>query len=154
MAGMSLLEGFLIGEKAGEYAAKRANIVQYAPIDSQKLVPTNIPHGHIQNKKLSKLRKLSNTYLFVVREESKLKLCEKQLSFLLEKEKGNTIVSHIVKGIIKTALAVTLASILRKETRGAFYRMEYDKPDPKLQKSIIISENCNEVRADWDFSFN
>lgn len=150
MAGMSLLECFLFGEKAGKNAAKFAAGNDYAPIDQETMVPLNCKQGMIDNEFLGEVRNFSDSFLSVIRDGRSLQYCSNVLTTLLHNEKEETIMSHVLKGILMTALAVTKASQMRTESRGAFYRKDHKAMRPDLTRSILISQFGDMLEASWE----
>lgn len=145
MAGMSLLEGFLLGRKAGENAAQYSNINSYHYIDEETALPDNLMYGYLSPHRINKIQSLADRALFIERDENTLLNCNDELEKIIRNIDTNTLTGYLELGVARMALAITKASLLRKESRGAFFRKDYPRCDAKLGHSIIISNRNGEI---------
>ena len=92
-------------------------------------------------------------YVAIVRDEEGLKQAQKELDAVEEKsldmnvqdykEYNNNLVSALeVISMIKLAKLIVQSALLRKESRGSHYRIDYpDKNDAEYLKSFVLNKN-------------
>lgn len=153
LGGNSLAEGQVFGRRVGIRAAKSAKRQKIIPITNVMIeneikrlnVYLNRKKG-IDAKYLT--RQLQTTMwnnVGLIRDKNRLKTAYKNIKQLETKTKK--LVAQNKKELqmclelecmIKTAHAIVIAALLRKESRGAHYRTDYPKMDPKWEKNIVV----------------
>ena len=104
----------------------------------------------------SEIQNIMWKYVAIVRDEEGLKQAEIELNDLEEKTKDMNVPSFKeyndglvtaleVISMIKLAKLIVQSALLRKESRGAHYRIDYpEKNDTEYLKSFVLNKN-NEV---------
>ena len=85
--------------------------------------------------KLEQLRAIMTKYVGVVRSAKGLKSALAALRALEAGPAGNSVLSNM----ILTARLITVAALMRKESRGAHFRVDYPTANPALQQRTFIT---------------
>ncbi|MCK5595781.1 FAD-binding protein, partial [bacterium] len=132
LASNSLLEGLVFGYRAGQFAGK--------DIDSGKKVDTTPDISnvldHVSTRKLdigdlkAALKSLMTRYVGIERNETGLLAAQKEISFwssYVMKKEFSDVRDWELQNMLLIAGLVQKAALIRKESRGVHYRMDYPK---------------------------
>ena len=140
LASNSLLEGLVVGGRAGEVAAAHAA----AAGGSQATAPEPITHTA---PKRGELQRVMSRDASVVRNAAGLR----RLSDRLSRAPGRTVTARRDfedVALTLTARAVAAAALARTESRGCHHRAEYDCAAPEQARSIVVRLAEDRVRAE------
>lgn len=155
LGGNSLAEGQVFGRRVGLRAAKTAkktkqkHISHNLIIDEIARINTFLKRKNGLNPKtlMRKLQQIMWDNVGLIRDEKKLEdalLEVKKLQKLAKQLQARTkeqLQSCLeLTKMLKVAETVIVAAILRKESRGAHYRTDYPRMDPKWEKNIVVYE--------------
>ena len=153
LGGNSLAEGQVFGRRVGIKAAKSAKR-QRAITITNVMIEQEVKrlNSYLNRKKgigpkslTRQLQVIMWNNVGLVRDEKRLKTAYKNIKQLNTKAKK--LVARNKKELqmclelecmIKTAHAIVISALLRKESRGAHYRTDYPKMDPKWEKNIVV----------------
>lgn len=153
LGGNSLAEGQVFGRRVGIRAAKSAKRQQVIPI-TNVMIENEVKRLslYLNRKKGIDAKSLTHQLqttmwnnVGLIRDKKRLKTAYKNIKRL--KTKAKKLVARNkkelqmcleLKCMIKTAHAIVIAALLRKESRGAHYRTDYPKMDPKWEKNIVV----------------
>lgn len=153
LGGNSLAEGQVFGRRVGIKAAKSAKKQKVIPITDSMIdnevkrlsVYLNRKKGIDAKKLIHQLQKTMWNNVGLIRDKKRLKTAYKNIKQLETKTKKLVAQNKRelqtcleLECMIKTAHAIVIAAILRKESRGAHYRTDYPKMDPKWEKNIVV----------------
>jgi len=139
LPGMALLEGYVAGKQAGLHAAGYASKHNYRPVNPAELHASSTRFGMFSNV-TGEIKNIADTAIFIERTETDLRLAEKRLAKLMSGIVREDLAQHIEYALAETVLAMIHASLLRKESRGNFYRKDYPHPDLNMQHNIIVQK--------------
>ena len=139
MPGMALLEGFMAGKQAGHTACEYANNNAPCPVNKAELLPAATRFGKLSSI-TGQTRKIADAAIFIERTGSDLHENKEKLLSLMAGITRKEIAQYIEYDVAEMVLAMINASILRKESRGFFYRKDYPDIDKNMEKSIIITK--------------
>ena len=160
LGGNALADTQVFGNIAGVQSSKRAQETELenpdeseikAEIDRINDIWTEGTYSPDELK--DELKEIMWNYVAIVRDEDGLKQAEKELVSLEEKTKdmnvpsfkeynNNLVVALEVISMIKLAKLIVKSALLRKESRGAHYRIDYpDKNDKDYLKSFVLNKN-------------
>lgn len=160
LGGNALADTQVFGNIAGIQASKRAKDTELEKPDEKEIeLEINRINGIISEGKYnpedlkSDIRKIMWKYVAIVRDENGLKQAEIELKTLENKTKdmnvqsykeyNNDLVTALeVISMIKLAKLIVQSALLRKESRGAHYRIDYpEKNDEEYLKSFVLNKN-------------
>jgi L-aspartate oxidase len=138
LASNSLLEGLVFGKRCVDAILN----------DNPSLIlehEENINFKEVENdellkEKIQKLKTLMWDKVGIIREESKLKEGEKEIIDLMEEIKGIYMKNRSFfeyKNMLTLSLLMIKSVILRKESRGAHFRIDYPTSKQEWKKHII-----------------
>lgn len=153
LGGNSLAEGQVFGRRAGIRAAKSAKRQKTISI-TNVVIENEIKrlNSYLNRKKGIDAKKLTHQLqttmwnnVGLIRDKKRLKTAYKNIKQLETKtkqlvaqDKKELQMCLELECMIKTAHAIVIAALLRKESRGAHYRTDYPKIDPKWEKNIVV----------------
>jgi len=162
----SMTECVIFGQRAGEYAAKRALTLSRPPgIDRSQIEEENerledllFKGGSVSSNELrAKIQDVMWKKVGFIRDCLNLSQAVEEL-ICIRKELGNIKVrskslrhnTDWIEAIenqflVDVAEMVTRASLMRQESRGAHYRDDYPQEDDRWRKNILISRNGEEM---------
>ncbi|MHC4322345.1 MAG: FAD-binding protein [Planctomycetota bacterium] len=151
MPGMGLLEGFIAGKQAGRTVCDYANNVSYPSINSDQLIRASTMFGRFSNL-TNQTRKIADAAIFIERTKHDLLKYQKIVLSLMSSIKRKEIAQYIEYDIAEMVLTIIKASLLRKESRGFFFRKDYPNTDQHMEKSIIIEKKAsdNQLNVFWE----
>ncbi len=151
LPGMALLEGYVSGKQTGINAADYADRNDFHPVDPDGFYPSSTRFGMFSNV-TEGIRRIADASLFIERSEADLHLAGKKLEKLMSGIIKNDLAQHIEYGLAETLLTMVNASLLRKESRGNFYRVDYPRTDPGMQQNIIVQKKSRDAQVSvfWD----
>ncbi|MBQ6218713.1 MAG: fumarate reductase subunit A [Methanosphaera sp.] len=160
LGGNALADTQVFGNIAGINSAKRAMNTQLEEFDETEVkmeinrIKDLFYEGTFNPEDIkTQLREIMWNYVAIVRDEKGLKQAELELEKLEEKtndmkvysfkEFNNGLITAIeVINMIKLAKLIVKSALLRKESRGAHYRLDYpEKNDQEYLKSFVINKN-------------
>ncbi|HEY6645845.1 MAG TPA: FAD-binding protein, partial [Mycobacterium sp.] len=134
LASNSLLEGLVVGGRAGKAAA--AHAVDSAPTRAtmpQPEVRRALPRAELQ--------RAMTRYASVVRDGTGLQLLAKGLDDATPRGLRSRADFEDV-ALTTTAVAVAAAALARTESRGSHHRSDYPDTDPALAHSLVPAAAC------------
>lgn len=153
LGGNSLAEGQVFGRRAGIHAAQYAKSSSVTPI-APHVVDTEVSHlqGMLERKTgprasdiLSQIKDVMWSDVGIIRDADRLlraqqaiKKLQAEAAFVVAEDRGQLQAGLEVQDMLKTAEAVILAALERKESRGAHYRLDYPQMDPAWEKNIRV----------------
>lgn len=160
LGGNALADTQVFGNIAGLQASKRADEINFEEIDKEEInseieritgiwTEGSINPSDIKND----IRNIMWKYVAIVRDEEGLKEAQKELEALESKLEDMDVDSHKeyneklataleVISMIKLAKLIVQSALLRKESRGAHYRLDFpEKNDAEYLKSFILNKN-------------
>ncbi len=151
MPGMALLEGFIAGMQAGKSVTSYANNTNLPDIDFDDLIRTASRFGKYSNL-TNQTRKIADAAIFMERSEPDLLKYQDKILALMSDITKKEIAQYIEYDISEMVLAIIKASLLRKESRGFFYRTDYPNIDQTMEKSILVEKNTsdNQLNVFWE----
>nr|WP_277997920.1 FAD-binding protein [Moorella glycerini] len=142
LAGSALVEcavfGFRTGNAAAEYALKFSHKL---PLKTPDRI--DLPLLGLDNTQeiISSLRKTMWQYAGIIREAKGLKICKEKLSKLSDELSQIRPLYYRqwfeLKNMLQIANLIVEAALLRKETRGSHYRIDFPDEELCVRKSII-----------------
>lgn len=160
LGGNALADTQVFGNIAGINSSKRAMNTQLEEFDEKEVkmeinrIKDLFSEGTFNPEDIkTQLREIMWNYVAIVRDEKGLKQAELELEKLEEKtndmkvysfkEFNNGLITAIeVINMIKLAKLIVKSALLRKESRGAHYRLDYpEKNDQEYLKSFVINKN-------------
>src|SRR6476659_9834554 len=134
LASNSLLEGLVVGGRAGQAAAQHA-------VDAGPSHATQPEHSVRRALTRADLQRAMSRYASVVRDGDGLERLAKEL---------DTATPRVLKSrrdfedvaLTTAAGAVAAAALARTETRGCHHRSDYPAPDPALAHSLLPAVVC------------
>src|SRR3954467_9227831 len=134
LASNSLLEGLVVGGRAGQAAANHA--VDAGPVQAELGEPDTrvaLPRN--------KLQRAMATYASVVRDADGLAQLARELEAADPRDlPGGASFEDVA--LTTTARAVTAAAVARNETRGCHHRSDFPDTDPALAHSQVFAAAC------------
>lgn len=146
LPGMALLEGYMSGKQAGIQAADYAAGNGYCPIDPDACYPSSTRFGMFTNIP-EEIKRINDSAIFVERTENDLRLAAKRLASLKSGIIREDLAQHIEYDLVETALIMIKASLMRKESRGNFFRKDFPVIDPAMQQNIMAQKKTPEAEA-------
>jgi len=162
LGGNSLGEGQVFGRRSGIRAAQFAKKHDYPEIPNA-LVDKEIKHiesflgnknGPTASQIIKSLKKIMWQNVGILRTEKQLlkakldiEKLQKRAKKLTAKTKGQIQSCLEAEAMLKTALAIIIPAILRKESRGAHYRIDYPQISKKWEKNIVIFKKLGKVKT-------
>jgi L-aspartate oxidase len=146
LASNSLLEAVVFGARVA------TDILGLLPYDrighfvEPQRIPgaTRSPDAASRADAISELRALMTKYVGVQRSAKGLKLALVELKALAAAAVGDTVLSNM----ILTARLIATAALLRKESRGGHYRVDFPAANPALERRTFITLADLEALAD------
>ncbi len=153
LGGNSIAEGQVFGRRTGLRSAQLAKKQKLVPIPTKLIKQAEANLNSLLGKKsgvlakelIKKLQIIMWDNVGLIRDEKRLKKAEKDIKQLFKqvknlrarnrKELREALES---KEMLKTALAIVVAALVRKESRGAHYRTDYPEMNPKWKKNIVV----------------
>ena len=134
LASNSLLEGLVVGGRAGKAAAAHA---------SDAGVPTARPQEPAMRRALPRadLQRAMSRYASVVRDDRGLRTLAQELEAATPR-KINSRNDFEDVALTTAAGAVTAAALARTESRGCHHRADYPDTDPALARSLVPAVAC------------
>jgi L-aspartate oxidase len=130
LASNSLLEGLVVGGRAGKAAAAHATAAGRSPATWPEPITHTAP-------KRSKLQRAMSRDASVVRDRAGLlRLSETLSDARIRKVAGRSDFEDVALAL--TARAVTAAALARNESRGCHHRAEYSDAAPEQARSSVI----------------
>jgi L-aspartate oxidase len=136
LASNSLLEAVVLGARAA------ADILAFLPqgrighfVQPRRISGSRAAEPFPRREGLERLRALMTTYVGVQRSAKGLKLALAALQDLEAAAGGDTVLSNM----ILTARFVTAAALMRRESRGGHYRVDYPETKPTLARRTFIT---------------
>ncbi|MHC1604537.1 MAG: FAD-dependent oxidoreductase [Candidatus Methanofastidiosia archaeon] len=147
LAGNALTEALVFGEIAGKSASEFAISHDCLEADTKTFLESLPAAGGEGNEKeaISALKNIMWNYLGIIRSEDGIKEAIAQISSLRKQfEKlqstGNLNDYFILRNLFYIAQTIAVASLERKESRGAHYRSDYPLEKEEWKKSIVIKK--------------
>ena len=134
LASNSLLEGLVVGGRAGKAAARHA-------VDTG---PTRAETGEVETRVALPRRKLQRAmsrYASVVRDADGLQRLTQELE-AADPRDLDCRTSFEDVALTTTARAVTAAALSRNESRGCHHRSDFPETDPALARSQVLEAAC------------
>ncbi|OBA90646.1 L-aspartate oxidase [Mycobacteriaceae bacterium 1482268.1] len=134
LASNSLLEGLVVGGRAGQAAAQHA-------------VEADVPHAELCSADTrialprTKLQRAMSRYASVVRDVDGLAQLTRELE-AADPRDLNCRASVEDAALTATARAVTAAALARNESRGCHHRSDFPDTDPALAHSQVFAAAC------------
>ncbi len=160
LGGNALADTQVFGNIAGLQSAKRAKETELENPDENEIqeeierINNLMTDGKYYPQDIkTEIQEIMWKYVAIVRDEQGLKQAEIELNQLEEKtnnmnvgdfkEYNNNIVTALeVINMIKLAKLIVKSALLRKESRGAHYRIDYpEKNDSDYLKSFVLNKN-------------
>ena len=160
LGGNALADTQVFGNIAGIQSAQRAKMSEIENPDEEEIQSEIDRINNLQTSGQynpedikTEIRNIMWKYVAIVRDEEGLKQAQKELDAVEEKsldmnvqdykEYNNNLVSALeVISMIKLAKLIVQSALLRKESRGAHYRIDYpDKNDAEYLKSFVLNKN-------------
>jgi fumarate reductase (CoM/CoB) subunit A len=160
LGGNALADTQVFGNIAGVQSSKRAQETELEKPDESEIkaeidrINDIWTEGTYYPDDLKdEIKEIMWNHVAIVRDEEGLKQAEKELNALEEKTKdmnvpefkeyNNKLVTALeVISMIKLAKLIVQSALLRKESRGAHYRIDYpDKNDADYLKSFVLNKN-------------
>ncbi|WP_039797227.1 L-aspartate oxidase [Nocardia araoensis] len=143
LASNSLLEGLVVGERAGAAAAERLG---------ERAGVSEIPARAAEYADRDVVQRLMTTHASVVRDRAGLAEALKRLDDAVTRRDTRTAVTRPIAGIEDAALtlaarALLLAALARTESRGCHTRSDHPDAVPGLRHSLPIRLNGDGVPA-------
>jgi L-aspartate oxidase len=134
LASNSLLEGLVVGGRAGRAAAAHA---------SDAGVPTALPQESVARRALPRtgLQRAMSSHASVVRDDRGLRTLALELETAAPR-KINSRSDFEDVALTAAAGAVTAAALARTESRGCHHRADYPDADPALARSLVPAVAC------------
>ncbi|MEU2093263.1 L-aspartate oxidase [Nocardia beijingensis] len=141
LASNSLLEGLVVGERAGAAAAERLG---------ERAGVREIPARAAEFADREVVQHLMTTHASVVRDRAGLAEALKRLDDVVTRRDTHTAAAHPIAGIEDAALtlaarALLLAALARTESRGCHTRSDHPDAVPELRHSLPIRLNGDGV---------
>ena len=159
----SLLDTLIFGRRAGEHAAKRAKTMPYPKNSEDEIGVEQAALKEIlarpkQGRRISELKdemgQIMNQHLAVYRDEAgmqealdKIRQLQAESEEAWTDDKGKVFNQDLLAVVelsymLDCAEAICLASLHRKESRGAHTRMDFtERDDQNWMKHILVSKN-------------
>lgn len=160
LGGNALADTQVFGNIAGVQSSKRAQETELEKPDESEIkaeidrINDIWTEGTYYPDDLKdEIKEIMWNHVAIVRDEEGLKQAEKELNALEEKTKdmnvpefkeyNNKLVTALeVISMIKLAKLIVQSALLRKESRGAHYRIDYpEKNDAEYLKSFVLNKN-------------
>ncbi|MGQ4617105.1 L-aspartate oxidase [Nocardia sp. R7R-8] len=143
LASNSLLEGLVVGERAGAAAAERLG---------ERAGVSEIPARVAEYADRDMVQRLMTTHASVVRDRAGLAEALKRLGDVVTSCDTRTAATHPIAGIEDAALTLAartllLAALARTESRGCHTRSDHPDAVPRLRHSLPIRLNGDGVPA-------
>ncbi|HOM03063.1 MAG TPA: L-aspartate oxidase [Acetivibrio sp.] len=142
LASNSLLEGLVFGHKIGKEVENIIENSQNVPQKVSVKAKSNRVEKNIDVNKIKKdIQETMTQYVGIVREKEGLEKAKKKVDEYYELIKGmkNTSVSDFeIQNIVLISKLVIESALERKESRGAHFRLDYQKTDDENWKRNII----------------
>ncbi|MEU2120788.1 L-aspartate oxidase [Nocardia niwae] len=141
LASNSLLEGLVVGERAGAAAAERLG---------ERAGVGEIPSRFAEYADRAVVQGLMTTHASVVRDRAGLAEALKRLDDVVTRRDTRTAAAHPIAGIEDAALTLTartllLSALARTESRGCHTRSDHADAVPGLRRSLPIRLNGDGV---------
>jgi succinate dehydrogenase/fumarate reductase flavoprotein subunit len=158
LGGNSLAEGQVFGRRTGMRAAANAlnsrqiQIVQQTIDAEMKRIQSFLKqsNGEKPVELLRKMKDLMWNNVGIVRDAEKLHIAEVEIKNLQEEARSLSACNLAelqscleIQDMLQTAEAIIVAAQIRKESRGAHYRLDYPQMDPTWEKNIRISKDAS-----------
>jgi len=171
LGGNSLSDLLVFGRRAGEFAAQFAKENSLGKIDTEDidavareaLEPFERAGGENPYEVQKDLQEIMQDKVGIVRNEAEMKSALEQLRSLQQRAGRAGVVGHRefnpgwhtaldLKNLLTVAEAITVAALLRKESRGAQFREDYPNKDDKFSKAnTMISKSADgSMRVRWE----
>ncbi|RAP46256.1 MAG: fumarate reductase subunit A [Methanosphaera sp. rholeuAM6] len=160
LGGNALADTQVFGNIAGIESSKRAKETELENPDEEEInseinrINTLWTKGTYNPEDIKiEIREIMWKYVAIVRDEKGLKQAQTELTNLEEKAKdmnvqdykeyNNDLINALeVISMIKLAKLIVKSALLRKESRGAHYRIDYpEKNDAEYLKSFVLNKN-------------
>ena len=160
LGGNALADTQVFGNIAGVQSSKRAQETDLEQPDKKEIddeigrISSLWTEGTYEPEDIkTEIQDIMWKYVAIVRDEEGLKQAQIELDKLQEKTKDMNVPSyteyntHLVTALevismIKLAKLIVQSALLRKESRGAHYRIDYpEKNDAEYLKSFVINKN-------------
>lgn len=160
LGGNALADTQVFGNIAGIKSSQRAKMTEIENPDEEEIQSEIDRINNLQTSGQynpedikTEIRNIMWKYVAIVRDEEGLKQAQKELDAVEEKshdmnvqdykEYNNDLVTALeVISMIKLAKLIVQSALLRKETRGAHYRIDYpEKNDAEYLKSFVLNKN-------------
>jgi L-aspartate oxidase len=142
LASNSLLEGLVFGRKIGKEVE---NVIEGSRKEPQKVsikVKSNRVEKNIDVNKIKKdIQETMTRYVGIVRDREGLEKAKKKVDDyyeLIKDMKNNSVSDFEMQNIVLVSKLVIEAALERKESRGAHFRLDYQKTDDENWKRNII----------------
>jgi L-aspartate oxidase len=136
LASNSLLEAVVFGARVA------SDIVRYLPTDRvghfvqpRRIVGTRAADPASRREALEQLRAIMTKHVGVARSAKGLRLALAALKALDAEAATDSVLSNM----ILTARLIAAAALMRKESRGGHYRVDYPTANPALQRRTFIT---------------
>ncbi|MGN0295434.1 MAG: FAD-dependent oxidoreductase [Lachnospiraceae bacterium] len=163
IGGLSTANGLVFGEKAGLSAAEDSEKTAGHKIYRRKSCFFEPAVWEMDSCRVARkvLQNIMSQNAMILREESGLSSALEQVRRLREcladkaeplKDMGAGAVkaaaqTRLLQAQLGTAESILQAALLRKESRGAHYRMDYPEENPAMASPILIAEEKEEIRV-------
>ena len=153
LGGNSLAEGQVFGRRAGLHSAEYAKSCQ-TPQIMQRIIDAEVDRvGALLRRKtgvrpesvLHKIKAVMWNNVGIIRDAEKLLIAQKEIKRLQDEaqalyaeEAAQQQACLEVQDMLKTAEAIILSALERKESRGAHYRADYPQLEPEWEKNIRV----------------
>lgn len=153
LGGNSIAEGQVFGRRAGLKSAKLSKKLNLSPIPSKLINQATLDLNNLMSKKngilpsvlIKKLQTIMWENVGLIRDEKNLKKAEvainqliKQTKNIMARNKKELKEALELKEMTKTALTIVVAALVRKESRGAHYRLDYPQMSSNWEKNIAV----------------
>ncbi len=156
LGGNSLAEGQVFGRRAGVHSSDYAR-TQETPVIQDTILAAEVAQVEAYLKRssgvapasvLSKVKDTMWNYVGIIRDADKLQTAQTLLDALQQEARNLTASSSAelqgcleVQDMLQVAQVITLAALVRTESRGAHYRSDYPQMDTAWEKNIRIKKD-------------
>ena len=153
IGGLSTANGLVYGGKAGAAAARRAETDCTAP----EALEFSLLAASDWAQRFRSLQQIMTAHALVCRSEEGLTQALSQVRSLAagmdlspSRDVAQVTGTRRLQGQLKTAQAILLAQLLRRESRGSHYREDFPREDPALARRILVSQQDGSLQARFE----